>query len=37
VNGKSLKPGSYRLVATPTDAAGNTGAAFLGAFTILKP
>jgi hypothetical protein len=36
LNGKALKPGSYRLVGTPTDAAGNVGAAFRASFSILK-
>lgn len=35
LNGKALKPGSYRLVGAPTDAAGNTGAVFMASFAIL--
>jgi hypothetical protein len=37
INGKALKPGSYRLVGTPTDGSGNKGKPFRAAFTILKP
>jgi CSLREA domain-containing protein len=35
VANRSLKRGSYRLVGTPRDAAGNQGKAFRGSFTIV--
>lgn len=34
---RALAPGSYRLVAIPTDAAGNRGAAKRASFTVLAP
>jgi hypothetical protein len=34
---RALRPGLHRLVATPTDAAGNRGAARRATFTILPP
>lgn len=36
VNRKALKPGSYRLVGVPIDAAGNAGKTFRATFTILN-
>jgi hypothetical protein len=36
LRGKKLRAGSYRLVATPTDAAGNHGSAARANFRILK-
>lgn len=36
INRKKLKRGSYRLVATPTDAAGNRGAAVRKPFNIVR-
>lgn len=35
--GRRLPPGAHRLVATPTDGAGNRGAARRASFTILPP
>ncbi len=36
LNGKKLKPGVYQLVATPTDAAANTGKAVRAQFKIVR-
>jgi hypothetical protein len=35
LNGKPLKPGRYRLLATPTDSAGNVGRVARTAFRII--
>ncbi len=36
IGGRKLAPGAYRLVAVPTDAAGNRGAAIRRAFTVVR-
>jgi hypothetical protein len=36
LRGKRLKPGRYRLVALPVDAAGNTGNAVLTQFRVVR-
>jgi hypothetical protein len=36
LSGRKLKPGEYQLVATPTDAAGNAGAAARKRFRIVR-
>jgi hypothetical protein len=36
IGGRSLKPGRYRLVARPRDAAGNRGKVFRGSFRIVR-
>ena len=36
LRGKRLKPGRYRLVALPVDAAGNTGNAVLTRFRVVR-
>ena len=36
LSGKKLRPGSYRMSAVPTDAAGNKGAVFKGTFNVRR-
>jgi hypothetical protein len=37
LDGRPLKPGSYRMTGVPTDAAGNVGAPFRASFRIARP